>query len=278
MKENAFFWVPLNNETGSSVVVDPLYKDTGPGGVTLVNHHYQVMIVDINNQLRFNMSEWTDAVIAQPLIRVSSKTFNLAWSVNLVCDFYSPSPPPTSSPSNNPTSLIVTLTPSSEPTMQPSASSNENTTTTTTPSPTITPSDSPSETPTNTTTGDGGGGGNTRSHVAAPIVGMIALVMVVVCVFFCIYRSKERAHKKKMESSVSNFSDNENAISMTALNTSDGEDTTDSSVKHVDKSIWVNDDMLSEIPLEKQQHDDSIIGRFINSNLTTKRNQYHQTI
>lgn len=275
-KENAFFWVTLNNYTGSTPVVDPLYKET-QSNITLINHHYQYMVIDIYNQLKYNFSEWTDANIAQSKIGVSTKTYNMAWSVTLQCTFQSPTPPstilaPSNAPSDSPIIITsppvpintISSTPSATPnatlSTAPSITTDNNTNTNTTNSTTA-----PPHVLTNTTIEDGPP--PPTSRIAAPIVGIFVIIVIVGCIFGCIYRSNERANKKKKEAeltaaAVNNNSENDshNAISMIDLNTSDEEK---------EKDIWIADNELSDVPLDTNTN--NFIGKFIDTNLTTKR-------
>lgn len=120
---NRFYWVTLNNKTGSTPLVDTLFG--------LPNHNYKVRNEADKNGRKSNMTDWTDATVYQPIMGIHTTTFNMAWALSIYCNVpwsplatnapvsHAPSAEPTEteSPTGEPTTVITEL-PTGEPTLE----------------------------------------------------------------------------------------------------------------------------------------------------------------
>jgi hypothetical protein len=125
---NTLNWVTLNSDTGSTPIVTTFTNN-------VINSNYKYR--DIRNVLRINATSWTDASVIQKYINVQTSTYNMAWSVSILCNIIPPII--TESPTTNNNEVNTTVSPTSSITNQ----------TITTESPTIgTPTEEVTGTPT----------------------------------------------------------------------------------------------------------------------------------
>lgn len=131
LRENSLYWMTLDNKSTSTPLQQRFYDGTP-------NYNYKY--IDVNNFHRNNFTSWTDASIVQPVLGVYTTTFNMAWTVSLVCQSgttFLLSFPPTLSPTESPTTMIPTSVPTQAPSNGP------------TQSPTMIPTSEPTSEPTN---------------------------------------------------------------------------------------------------------------------------------
>ena len=124
LKENSLYWMTLENKSTSMPLQKTFYDGTP-------NYNYKY--IDVNNLHRSGFTSWTDASVVQPLLGVSTTTFNMAWTVSLLCQSgttFLLSFPPTESPTVSPTTgapttltptLVPTIAPTAEPTLEPTS-------------------------------------------------------------------------------------------------------------------------------------------------------------
>lgn len=115
LKENSLYWMTLENKSTSTPLQKTFYDGTP-------NYNYKY--IDVNNLHRNGFTSWTDATVVQPLLGVSTTTFNMAWSVSLICQSgttFLLSFPPTESPTSSPTTATPTMAPTYAPTIAPTS-------------------------------------------------------------------------------------------------------------------------------------------------------------
>ena len=113
LRENSLFWMTLDNKS-SSTPLQPLFYGSTP------NYNYKY--IDVNNLHRHGFTQWTDATQIQPILGISTTTYNMAWTVSLMCDAnitnraLKPIVVPTEAPTAEPTSVPTTQRPTPSPT------------------------------------------------------------------------------------------------------------------------------------------------------------------
>ncbi len=130
LRENNLFWMTLDNKSTSTPIQHQFYNETP-------NHNYKY--IDVNNLHKNGFIKWTDATVVQPVLGIHTNTFNMAWTVSLLCNgtnitvlpIIQPTAEPTTEPTSEPTSM-----PTNAPTLQPT-SAPTNPVIITTPAPTI---------------------------------------------------------------------------------------------------------------------------------------------
>lgn len=111
LRENSLYWMSLDNKSTSTPLQPMFYNETP-------NYHYQY--IDVNNIHRNGFTSWTDATIVQPILGVTTTTFNMAFTVTLLCKagvdmtILATTDAPTSQPTEAPT-----VTPTQKPTVAP---------------------------------------------------------------------------------------------------------------------------------------------------------------
>lgn len=118
LRENSLFWMTLDNKSTSSPLQTVFYNETP-------NYHYKY--IDVNNLHRNGFTSWTDATVVQPILGIYTNTFNMAWTVSIICNgsnlsilpIIEPTPMPTSEPTTSTPTMAPTLAPSVAPTSVP---------------------------------------------------------------------------------------------------------------------------------------------------------------
>jgi hypothetical protein len=177
-RENSMFWITLNDDYGSTPLINPLYENVTTN-VSIENYHFHVKIIDPSNQFGLHYDNWTDANITQGILGVSTNTFNMAWQVQMICNRLTLSPtntilPTTVSPTNP--DIIVIIPPSDSPTLEKDINGTSN----------------------------GSGKGDTSSkstQIVLPTIGLLFLCSIFGCFFFCVYKIRQRRAQKKLEQS-----------------------------------------------------------------------------
>jgi hypothetical protein len=250
-RENSMFWITLNNNTiASTPVVNPLFQNAS---LTVPNYDYFIRSIDVDNMLKFNMSNWTDAIISQPYMLVSTKTYNMAWSVQMTC--FHNTPPPTMT-TETPTINMVVIT--SAPSFAPFINSSS--------SPSSLKNDTintPQE--------------ESKAPIVVPIVGIFMLSITILCIVLCITKSRERSKRKQMdENFINGLRGHEDRVNISSDGgmSSENENINDSitTEKH-----YTGDDIFTPVHLEKVENplkkDESFFevgAQWLNTNILSK--------